>query len=324
MVSDALDEAAGGPVDLYINSPGGSVPAGSEIYTLIKEYSGEKVSKITGWACSAASFVMLATDKVLIAPTGQVMIHNASSGTQGNRHAHTSGAQMLLSNDEAMASLYAAKTGKSKEEIMSLMDQEIWFNAQKAVEIGLADEIMFGTDVSTNISASSASSIELPQAVIDKVRNELIKKDPTALSPDEPENKSLPKGKGDEDSMNLEELKAKYPDLYAAVVAEGVTVERSRIVELNAMADAPGAADIVAKAITEGHTAAQAAMDIVKASKSRLTTEGTARAADAVASNAAAVKPEDPTPVKLTDEQEAQAHADGIVAEMQKLMGGKK
>ena len=122
--------------------------------------------------------------------------------------------------------------------------------------------------------------------------------------------------------MNLAELKEKHPDLFAAAVAEGAQNERSRINDLNALAGAPGAADIVAKAITEGRTAAQAAVEIVQASMQRLSTEATNRTADSQASNAAIVPAEGPTP-QATAEQVAQAEADAIVAEMKKLRGGR-
>src|SRR5690606_34920360 len=110
--------------EFYINSPGGSVFAASEIYTMIREYTGESVAKITGVAASAASFIALAADKTIISPTGQMMIHNSSIDTYGDRHEHETSHGLLLSVDEAISDAYALKTGKSREELMALMDKE--------------------------------------------------------------------------------------------------------------------------------------------------------------------------------------------------------
>jgi len=324
MIADALEEAGGDPIDFYINSPGGSVPAGSEIYSMIKEYEGETVSKITGFAASAATFIAMATDKTQISPMGQLMVHNAATGTYGNRHNHEAGVQMLQSVDEGIASAYSLKTGKSIEELMAYMDKETWINAQKAVELGFADEIMF-TEEMPDVSNNASSTIELPQEVIDKLRNELLKNDALKGIFDNKQvnNFASPKGEeGDTKAMNLEELKANHPALYEQVLNLGVTQERDRITELNALADAPGASEIVANAIANGETAAQAAIAIVKAAKERLPAEAQKRSNDAQNSGINNVPPSNP-PEAPNAEQVAQAEADAIVAEMKRLRGEK-
>ena len=72
------------PIQVAINSQGGSVFAGSEIYTLLKSYSGEVEVVVTGLAASIASVIMMAGDKIKMSPTAQVMIHNASMVAQGD------------------------------------------------------------------------------------------------------------------------------------------------------------------------------------------------------------------------------------------------
>lgn len=331
MVADELEAAGGEPVEIYINSYGGSVPAGSEIYTMIREYEGETISKITGFACSAASFIALATDKTLISPTGQIMIHNAIAGAQGNRHALTSGAQMLESVDEGIAHAYTLKTGRSKEELMSYMDKETFFNAQKAVELGLADEIMFSeTDNGPDISNNASAFVELPQAVIDKVRNELLKdngQEGLVTQKNQTKEKASSvtesQSEGEDSVKDLAELQAKYPDIYNAAVQAGEMKERTRITDLNALAKAPGAAEIVAQAIAEGKTAGETAMAIVRASAERVKNEGEQRREDSQASGVHEI-PSDKAPEKKNKDDEIQAEADALFAEVQKMTGGKR
>lgn len=122
--------------------------------------------------------------------------------------------------------------------------------------------------------------------------------------------------------MDLNELKAKYPELYNETINLGVKQERDRVTELNALAGAPGAAEIVAKAIEEGKTAGETAMNIVKASQERLTVEARNRAADSKASGVEAV-PADEAPLNENHEAEAQAEADALAAEIKAMMGGK-
>ncbi|SHN77313.1 head maturation protease, ClpP-related [Desulfitobacterium chlororespirans] len=325
MVSKALEEAAGEQVEVLINSGGGSYHAGSEIFTILKDYSGDTVGKITGLAGSAASVAAMGVKKLCISPTAQIMIHNSTIGSQGDRHIHSQRAGLLLSTDEAATNAYMIKTGKSREELLELMDKETYLNAQKALEHGFADEIMFSSDETINVSNSASESFELPQVVINKVRSELVKMNmPSNLGIEMKEPETAPVGaKGEDTTMDLEELKAKHPELYAQVLNQGMSRERNRIVELNALAGAPGASQIVAKAIEDGRAAGEAALDIVKASKERLTKEGADRLADSENSGIRQVTP-DEAPATPDTDAVCQAEADEIGKEIKNLMGGKK
>src|SRR5699024_11157947 len=90
-ISKQLKEINGQDVTIEINSPGGSVFAGSEIYTAFKSYKGNVTVKIVGLAASAASVIAMAGNTVQISPTAQIMIHNSSVGVGGDRNtmAHT-------------------------------------------------------------------------------------------------------------------------------------------------------------------------------------------------------------------------------------------
>ncbi|PNZ60961.1 peptidase [Staphylococcus casei] len=130
-------------VEVIINSGGGDVFSGSEIYTSLKEYPGNVNVKVVGVAASAASVIAMAGSKIEMSPTAQMMIHNASSIAVGDNRKMQTAYNMLTSANKAVANAYIAKTGKSEQEITDLMNEETWFSADTAVEQGFADSKMF-------------------------------------------------------------------------------------------------------------------------------------------------------------------------------------
>lgn len=133
-------------IDILINSGGGNVASGSEIYTALKSYSGNVNIKVVGVAASAASVIAMAGNHIEMSPTAQMMIHNASTIVAGDNRAMASANDMLTSVNRGIANAYIDKTGKSEQEILDLMNQETWLNAQDAVDLGFADSKMFGED----------------------------------------------------------------------------------------------------------------------------------------------------------------------------------
>jgi ATP-dependent Clp protease protease subunit len=170
-VSKVIDEANGEDLEVEINSGGGSVFAGSEIYTILKDYKGHVTVKIVGLAASAASVIAMAGNKVMMSPTAQMMIHNVSTYTSGDYRDMEHSAEVLKSANNTIANAYRLKTGKTQEELLKLMDNETWMTAQKAKELGFVDEIMFEND--SQLVASTDYSGMLPPEVINKMRNTL-------------------------------------------------------------------------------------------------------------------------------------------------------
>ena len=168
-VNDALEKANGEDIEVEINSGGGSVFAGSEIYTALKSYKGNVIVKIVGLAASAASVIAMAGDKVMMSPTAQMMIHNVSSRAKGDYRNMEHTAEVLRNADNTIANAYRIKTGKTQEELLALMDKETWMTADKAKELGFVDEIMFEND--SQLVASTDYSGMLPPEVINKIRN---------------------------------------------------------------------------------------------------------------------------------------------------------
>ena len=145
-ISDALKNANGEDVTLEINSPGGYIDAGSEMYTALKKYPGNVTAQVVGQACSAASWIALAADKVEMSPTAQMMIHRVSGGVEGNVDDFASAMQSLDSMDQAYVDLYSKRTGLDKQEVYRMMCETTWMNAKQAVDKGFADSIMFEND----------------------------------------------------------------------------------------------------------------------------------------------------------------------------------
>lgn len=155
-------------IEVVVNSGGGDVFGGSEIYTILREYKGNVTVKIVGIAASAASVIAMAGDKILISPTAQVMIHNVSTYGAGDYRDFEHTAEVLKSANKSIANAYKTRTGKTDEELISLMDKETWFNAESAVSNGFADEIMFDENKDMPLVAS-LGGIVLNEEAISKI-----------------------------------------------------------------------------------------------------------------------------------------------------------
>ena len=169
-IKQALNEANGSDVELEINSPGGYVDAGSEIYTALKEYQGQVTAKITGQACSAASWIALAADRVEMSPTAQMMIHRASTISSGNSDDLASDLNALNSLDKSFVDLYSQRTGLDAQEVYRLMCNTTWMNAKEAVDKGFADEIMFQNDKKPAL-VNADGSLSVKPDTINKIKN---------------------------------------------------------------------------------------------------------------------------------------------------------
>lgn len=164
-IAEALPED-GSDVVVEVNSNGGLVTVGSDIYTTLKNYSGHVTVEVTGMAASACSVAIMGADKVVISPTAQIMIHKALLNyASGNSDDLESAANALKASDRGIINAYKAKTGLSEDELLELMKNETYMSADEAVEKGFADEIM--TFNESEAVASIGNGL-LPQAVIDE------------------------------------------------------------------------------------------------------------------------------------------------------------
>ena len=132
-----------GPVTIWINSPGGDCVAAAQIYNMLMDYPGDVTVKVDGIAASAASVIAMAGTRVLMSPVSTMMIHNPLTVAVGDSEEMRRAIQMLDEVKESIINAYEIKTGLSRTRLSHLMDAETWMNANKALELGFCDEIMF-------------------------------------------------------------------------------------------------------------------------------------------------------------------------------------
>mgnify|MGYP000126269345 CR=1 FL=1 len=149
--ADIRQAIAENPADeeftLEINSPGGSVFAGFEMYSVLRRASRDGVrirAEVQSLAGSAASVAMVGADTVACSPVAQVMIHLPSTVTEGNQNVHRESVQMLESITEGIIAGYERKVGNktSPAALRRLMDREAFLPARTALDAGLVDEII--------------------------------------------------------------------------------------------------------------------------------------------------------------------------------------
>lgn len=171
-----------GDIIVWVNSPGGCVFAASQIYNMLMDYKGKVTVKIDGIAASAASVIAMAGEEVLISPTGLIMIHNPMTIAFGDAVEMEKAVTMLSEVKESIINAYEIKTGLSREKLASFMDNETWFNAKKAVELGFADKILFSesrTD-SPESEGASFSNMSITNSLLNKLPNKK-KKEPNGI-----------------------------------------------------------------------------------------------------------------------------------------------
>lgn len=167
-VNEAIASAGGEPLEIFINSGGGDIFAGSEIYSAIRAYGGAVNIHVTGIAASAASVIACAGHSD-ISPTAMVMVHNVSSRANGDYHDMDKQSEVLKKANETIAAAYIEKTGMKQSEALELMDKETWLTAADAVKVGLID----GIAESRNIQlVASYDSGMLPRSVINKMQSQ--------------------------------------------------------------------------------------------------------------------------------------------------------
>ncbi len=172
-ILDAVQQ--GDEVEVFINSPGGVIDVGSEIYTLLKKHTENIKIYITGEACSAASIVAMA-GYCEMSPTALMMVHCVSSGINGNHKAMEHMGEVLRTADKALCTAYMDKAGMSEAEALGMMEHETWLTAQQAKEKGLIDKIMFHEQEQDTAQLVNGPIFNLPtQEQMEKVKNILNK-----------------------------------------------------------------------------------------------------------------------------------------------------
>lgn len=309
-VREELAAANGGDVEIFISSRGGLVGAALEIFNMIRNYPGHVTAILSGYAMSAASYIPMAANKVVAEDNAVMMIHNAQGLTWGDHNEMLKYGNILKGLSGLLANAYAKFTGKDRPEIDALMDAETWLFGEAITAAGFAHETIPAT---SQDDADQTSAMARARLAFAEITNKLAA-DKTAFQSDLTLAAAMAAGSTNhgggapqprtptttENSMDLKKLKAEFPDLVAALIAEatagfkdqltaarqeGAAAEQQRIAAVRAQA-IPGHEPLIEALAADGKsTGADAAMAIVAAEK----TLRAKAAADSQAGNQPAV-----------------------------------
>lgn len=259
-------------INLYINSPGGSVTEGCAIYSALKRHKAVKNVYIDGQCSSIASVIAMAGDKIAMSPVATMMIHNPITALAGDAEEMRKTANILDIMKETIINAYVTKSHLSREEISNLMDTTTYFTAKQAIEKGFAtEEIVF--DVK-NSEFSNLENFKIkPKQVINSGNTEK-------------------KGGESMGAKNMQELEAQNKELVEDIRKEAIAQERARINDLDALdAQTKGKCkDIIDEAKLSGKTRAEIVENVlVKFIENSANTEETEKV------------PEDKNPADILD-----------------------
>jgi len=140
-IAAALSRIGPNAVTVQINSPGGDMFEGIAIYNLLRAHPAAVTVEVLGLAASAASIIAMAGDEIHMRPGSFLMLHNAWGVVIGNRHDMAEAATLFETFDAALTEIYAARSGRSSEEIAALLDAETFLGTEEAIAAGMADGI---------------------------------------------------------------------------------------------------------------------------------------------------------------------------------------
>lgn len=145
------------PVEVQINSPGGDMFEGVAIYNILREHPQQVTVKVMGMAASAASIIAMAGNDIQIGAASFLMIHNCWVLAIGNRHDMIETATWLAPFDQAIADVYAARTGLDAAATAKLMDDETYLSGSQAVNQGFADSLLPSDTIAPDAKAQASS-----------------------------------------------------------------------------------------------------------------------------------------------------------------------
>ena len=307
---------------IEINSGGGSVWAGAEIFYALKKFNGTVNAEIPSIAASAATFIAMAADKISMSLLGQFMIHGASTWQSGNHQAMTDASDFLKSIDDSIINAYMQKTSKTRDELREMMNKDSWMTAQQAKDAGFIDEILFENKTIDAVASSNVPNANtmLPQDVIDKVKAEILASKSTVPEPVNVIDQQQTNIKEDDVVMDLQTLQNEHPEVFEQVknmgYQEGINAENARIKEIEDLAMPGNEALVNAAKFEDKTTAAELAVAIVKAEKQKGDSFLENRAKDTAPLNNVSGTQEDPVNKDSKDE--------ALVTAFANMWGGKK
>ena len=229
---------------IRINSSGGDVFAAEAIRTAIMDsrQAGKIIKcKVDGLCASAAVGIAAACETISISASSYFMIHDPMAFVSGycNITDFEKGIEMLKKIKQGIINAYTKKTGKDKEKISGLMTKETWYTGDEAVEAGFCDELMFEDSAADNsvdnVENVAALGIQMFRNLPVSLLNRCATHAPGGFSNITPQNITEKEKKGmpeNKEIKTIDDLKANYPALVAAIAQEATAAERKRIQEI--------------------------------------------------------------------------------------------
>lgn len=142
-IQAALEAAGGDEVTVLINSPGGNMAVGTEIRSMLRRYPGRTTALFQSYGASAATLAATGCQVIRSEPGALLCYHNPSGGAEGDHRAMSRAAEDLRNARDCILEVYTARGWtRSREELIALMDQDIYITPTQAREYGLIDEIV--------------------------------------------------------------------------------------------------------------------------------------------------------------------------------------
>ncbi|WP_110928821.1 head maturation protease, ClpP-related [Bacillus massiliglaciei] len=168
-VDNALKEAGSNDLVINLNSPGGSAFDGIAIYNRVKSHKGKVTIHVDGWACSAASIIAMAADELIMGAGSMLMIHEASTIVWGSKTLMRKEADMLEKLEDGIIDIYMTRANVEREEIRNMVNEETWFSANEALEIG------FATATTSTVEGEPDEELAQMKVQMQTLQNELDK-----------------------------------------------------------------------------------------------------------------------------------------------------
>lgn len=229
-------------VSFYINSVGGDVYAGISIFNKIRSLKAETTTVVDGLAASAAAIVAQAGDKRQVSVGSQTMIHTASAGLIGyyNRQELKKVDNTLKSIDKSLAELLSDRTGREQDEIMTMLTKTTWMTADEAVSEGFADEVINKSEPVVDRVDDSMTYVingiphtfgNMPLPAFKTVGTFAPAQTEVSNGSGPVDIEHNPSSHKEEESMDVKELKAAYPDLVDEIMEEAKATAQTENVE---------------------------------------------------------------------------------------------
>jgi ATP-dependent protease ClpP protease subunit len=171
-VDMALKQAGSNDLVIHLNSPGGDAFDGIAIYNRLKKHEGKVTVHVDGWACSAASVIAMAADELIMGAGSMIMIHEASTIVWGTKNHFRKEADVLEKLEDGIIDIYMMKANIEREEIKTMVDNETWFSANEAVEIGFATSTATSSTVEDNEELTQLKTqMQALQNELDQLKN---------------------------------------------------------------------------------------------------------------------------------------------------------